>query len=132
MQSIEPTPIVMSDLDYERIERLVAAQGRRRDASVLVALRDELERAEVVDRAAVPADVVVMGSRVRFRDEASGEQEEVTLVFPTDADPARGRVSILAPIGSALIGLRLGQGIDWSFPSGVRRLRVVGVDQAVA
>lgn len=128
MQVSDMNRIVMSHFDHERIERLLAAQSRRRDGSVLEALGEELERAEVVDRAEVPSDVVVIGSRVRFIDETNDRLDEVTVVLPADAEPGQGRVSILTPIGSALIGLRVGQRIDWPFPTGARRLRVVAVD----
>ena len=76
----------------------------------------------------MPADVVTMHSLVRFVDEDNGEEQTVTLVYPFEADAALGRVSVLAPIGTALLGLRVGQRIDWQVPSGgTRRLRVVQV-----
>jgi regulator of nucleoside diphosphate kinase len=69
-----------------------------------------------------------MNSRVRFVAEQTGEEQEVTLVYPADADFAHHRVSILAPLGSALLGLRVGQAIDWPVPSGqVKRFRVLAV-----
>jgi regulator of nucleoside diphosphate kinase len=128
MTAHDSEPIVVTEPDYERIDRLIAAQGRLRDRAGLLALREELERADVVAAGQVPAGVVTMNSRVRFVDEGTGEHQDVTLVFPADADAGSGRVSILAPLGSALLGLRVGQAIDWPFPSGMRRLRVVAVD----
>jgi regulator of nucleoside diphosphate kinase len=128
MPAIHSEPIVISTVDHDHIERLIAAHGRRRDRPGLAALSEELERARVVEPNDVPKDVVRLGSRVQFVDESTGDREDVIPVLPADADAARGRVSILAPIAGALIGLRVGQAIDWPFPSGVRHLRVVGVE----
>lgn len=88
-------------------------------------LRAELERAIVVEADDMPAGVVTMYSHVRYRDEHTGESRHVQIVYPEDADVARGRISVLAPVGAALLGLETGQVIDWKFPAGeVRRLRV--------
>lgn len=129
VMSPEPTqPIVVSADDLARLESLIAASGRRRDQAPLLALQGELERAEVVEPDAMPADVVAMHSRVRFVDEDSGAEETLTLVYPFEADAAAGRVSVLAPVGTALLGLRLGQSIEWQMPHGeTRRLRVLAV-----
>lgn len=88
-------------------------------------LQGELDRAVVVSSEAVPPDVVTMNSRVVYSDETSDVQRVVTIVFPSDADASEGRVSVLSPIGTALLGLSVGQAIDWDFPDGSRRrLRV--------
>lgn len=121
--------IVVRQDDAARLERLLAMSGRLRDGDAITALQDELDRAEVVDAASMPAGVVAMGSRVRFVDEDSRDEQEVVLVYPAEADPQCGRVSVLAPVGSALLGLRVGQSIEWPMPNGHnRRLRVTGVD----
>jgi len=105
-----------------------------RDLALLRLLRDdahlqaELERADVVDARDVPADVVTMNSRVVFEDVTTGKTTEVTIVFPQDADLQRGRISVLAPVGTALLGLAQGDCIVWPFPDGSSRcLRVVEV-----
>ena len=91
-------------------------------------LRAELERAIVVPRDAMPADIVTMYSIVRYRDEHTGISRELQIVYPDEADIARGKVSVLAPVGAALLGLAAGQAIDWTFPGGeIRRLRVEAV-----
>ena len=91
-------------------------------------LAEELDKADVVDSARVPPNVVTMYSRVRFEDEAAGTTREVTVVLPHDADPVSGKVSVLAPVGTALLGLAADQSIVWPFPDGSqRRLRVVEV-----
>lgn len=118
--------IVLTETDLERLLPLVRQSGR--NAREREALEAELEEAEVVDASEIPPDVVTMNSRVRFEDEDSGETRDVTLVYPAQADAETGKISVLAPIGAALLGLSVGQTIDWPMPSGgSRRLRVVSV-----
>jgi regulator of nucleoside diphosphate kinase len=94
------------------------------------ALRGELDRAIVASSAAVPADVATMNSRVRYTDEREGVTRSIRLVYPPDADAAQGRVSVLAPVGVALLGLSEGQSIEWGFPDGSRRrLTLLEVEQ---
>ncbi len=96
----------------------------RSDAS----LRRELERAVVVSSAAVPPDVVTMHSTVTYRDGKDRATRTVTLVYPPEALKVEGNVSVLAPVGMALLGLSEGQFIDWEFPDGTqRRLEVQAV-----
>lgn len=91
-------------------------------------LVSELDRADVVDPRDFPPDVVTTNSRVVFEDVTTGQATEVTIVFPQDADIARGKVSVLAPVGTALLGLAEGDAIVWPFPDGSSRcLRVVAV-----
>ncbi|MGQ0658562.1 MAG: nucleoside diphosphate kinase regulator [Chromatiales bacterium] len=91
-------------------------------------LTEELERAQVVPWDLLPHDVVTMNSHVLFDDEATGERRAITIVYPRDADAGQGRVSVWAPVGTALLGLAAGQSIEWPFPDGkTRRLRVVEV-----
>lgn len=119
-------PLLLSRLDVERIEALLeqpVAQGI--DTSALEA---ELERAEVVEPADLPADVITMNSTARFLDETSGDEHELTLVYPRDADGSHDKVSILAPVGMALLGLRVGASIEWPVPGGrTIRLRVLSI-----
>jgi regulator of nucleoside diphosphate kinase len=93
-------------------------------------LLDELDRAATVSRAELPGDVVTMRSHVVFVDKATGERHAVRLVYPSEADMAQQRVSILTPIGAALIGMRVGSAIDWPNRQGERRrLEIVEVVQ---
>jgi len=119
-------PLLMSRLDVERIESLLetpAAQGI--DTS---ALESELERATIVEPGQMPPDVITMNSTARFLDETSGEEHELTLVFPRDADGSAEKVSILAPVGSALLGLHVGDSIEWPLPGGrTIRLSVLSI-----
>lgn len=108
--------LTIAERDYARLASLAGSQ----------ALAEELSRATVLPEERMPGNIVRMHSRVTYLDERSGERREVELVFPEEADPACGKVSVLAPVGSALLGLEEGQSIDWPFPDGqVRRLRVV-------
>lgn len=103
--------IVLSSVDHHQLNQLAMA-GLDRTPELSDDLLSELERASVVDAAAVPADIVRMGSTVIYRKD-TGQEQEVTLVYPVDADIATGRISIMTPIGTALIGLRVGQSITW-------------------
>ena len=88
-------------------------------------LSDELDRAIVVPPERMPSDVVTMHSRCIYVDESTGARREVELVYPDEADPAAGKISVLAPIGSALLGLAAGHSIDWELPGGkIHRITV--------
>ena len=110
--------------DMERLRDLVRGEHSRRDRGHLTELEEELDRAEVITSGDVSPDVVTMNSVVRVHDLDSGASTIYTLVFPRDADIARHRISVLAPIGVALIGYRAGDRVEWSTPGGRRRLRV--------
>lgn len=117
-------PIVVSSRDLARLEKLVESPALRRHPSAL-ALAQELSRAEVLSPDKVPSGVVTMNSRVDCVDEVSGERRTLTLVYPDEANVDTGHVSILAPVGMALLGLAIGSSIDWAVPSGrAMRLRV--------
>lgn len=87
-------------------------------------LDQELEKAKVVSPHDIPKDVITMNSIVRVRDLGSGEKKDYTLVFPSDARIEEGKISILSAIGTALIGYRVGDVIEWQVPSGLKRLKV--------
>src|SRR5688572_32839270 len=115
--------IIITNVDRERL--LPVLDGH--DAATGEPLDAELHRAVIVDQHAVPADVVTMNSEVVYEDCATGARRTVRVVYPKDADASAGRVSVLAPIGSALLGLRVGQAIDWRVPGGVKRIRVAEI-----
>ena len=120
-------PIIVSSLDMERLEQLVELPAYRNFIGA-DALRTELLRATVVDPDEIPADVVTMNSTALVEDEDSKEAHELTLVYPREADGSPGKVSVLAPVGSAMLGLRIGQSIEWQVPGGRRlRLRVQAI-----
>lgn len=110
-------PIVVSSLDLERIEALLDAPAHRHFPGS-EALRAEIARASIVEPAQMPADVVTMNSTARIVDENNHEEYEVTLVYPREADGDPGKVSVLAPVGSAILGLRVGDSIRWPMPGG--------------
>lgn len=122
MHSFEPT-IVISNTDHPRLLSLLDLH----DTPAAEALSGELHRAVVVEARDVPADTVTMNSQVVYEDCDTFARRKVELVYPQDADAAKGRISVLAPIGSALLGLRIGQTISWQVPSGTKRIRVVEV-----
>src|SRR6185436_18568999 len=120
------TSIYITELDYNRLNGLIDRTRERNsvDKEYLNKLEAELERAEVVEPKDIPADVITMRSKVRLKDLVSGESNTYSLVFPTEADSAEGKISVLAPIGTAILGYRQGDTIEWPVPSGVRKLKV--------
>jgi|SRR6218665_979172 len=123
MSTPEPR-IVVTSTDMERLRTLIdTTSGDQAEA-----LDTELLRAEVVEASAIPPDVVTMNSRVVYQDKDTQETREVTLSYPQDASLERGRVSVLAPVGAALLGLSVGQEIEWQQPGGkAKRLRILSV-----
>lgn len=120
--------IVVTERDYQRLQGLANA-ARLRQPDVAEELAGELDRAGIVADAEIAPDVVRMGSTVEYRTEA-GATRTVTLVFPGEADIAEGKVSILTPIGTALLGLSPGQSIDWLARDGrSHRLTILSVRQ---
>ncbi len=121
--------ITITREDAEKLRELIlkAQQSNYRGSPYLQQLGSELNRAKFVDPGAIPPDVITMNSTVRLRDEVSGDESIYTLVFPEDADMIAGKISVLAPVGTAMLGYRSGDVFEWDTPEGVRRLRVVSV-----
>jgi regulator of nucleoside diphosphate kinase len=119
-------PIVISEEDRARLVALIelAQTDPRVRKDYLVALQEELRRARIVPADKIPADIITMNSIVRLQDLDLDEFEEMELVYPAEADVTRQRISILAPIGTAILGYRIGDIIEWPVPAGMRRLRV--------
>lgn len=109
--------IYLTQEDMDRLLALVDAYPGQRFEK----LEAELLRANVVPRDKIPPDVVTMNSRVVFENQSSGERREVTLVYPGSADIDAGKVSVLVPVGTALLGMRVGQSIDWEGPGGAKQ-----------
>ena len=108
--------IILTRLEVQRLEQLIDRLGD--EFPGVEALQAELDRAETVGHDEVSGDVVTMNSRVHCREESSGKERHLTLVYPKDANADEGKISILAPVGSALLGLQVGQHIDWPAPGG--------------
>jgi regulator of nucleoside diphosphate kinase len=127
IRTMTSTPsLTITRLDLQRLQHLLDSLDDFGPGAV--ALQAELDRADVVGHDEVPAGVVTMNSRVHCREESSGKDYHLTLVYPQDAG-GDGKVSILAPVGSALLGLSVGQHIDWTAPSGkVLKLTLLAVE----
>ena len=121
--------IIMSAADHEELGCVVSAAGRlsRRGLEEVAALERELTRAEIVAPGDVPPDVITMNSRAELLDLETAERMEFTLVYPADANIDEGKISVLAPLGAAMIGYRVGDEFTWFVPYGERRLRVTAV-----
>lgn len=122
----EERAIFITEFDLTRLEELLdkVSTEESRDSKHLKELEDELLRAEVVEPRDIPADVITMNSQVCLKDLDSGEELLYTLVFPGDARLEENRISILAPVGTALLGYRVGDTIKWKVPGGMRKLKV--------
>lgn len=120
--------ITLTETDLERLQRLVEQHSGGHNAGLAEMLEQELDRAQVTSPQDVPPGVVTMNSVVVYEDEETGAHRKVTLCYPWDARSDAGRISVLAPIGSALIGLSVGQSIAWPLPGGrTKTLRVISV-----
>lgn len=125
------TPTIwLTQQDYLRLKRLLGDRAResRVIESELETLEELLELARVVASERIPGSVVTMNSRVRFRDVVSGIEDTVTLVYPSEAEPSSGRISVLSPVGSALLGASEREVVELPLPhGGTRRIRVQSV-----
>jgi regulator of nucleoside diphosphate kinase len=126
---VEPREIVVTQSDMEKLQRLIEARRvYARDVPHLNELEQELERATVLPTGRTPKDVVTMHARVRVRDLRTHETLEYEIVFPREADLSENKISILAPIATALLGYRAGAVIEWEVPGGRRKLRIEDVE----
>jgi regulator of nucleoside diphosphate kinase len=122
---ISEKKLVITEADFDRLKHLVESpRYRTTHAMLLMALKDELDRGSVVAPDEVPKGIVTMHSRVRIRDLREDEPETYTLVYPHEADIDAGRLSVLAPLGTALLGTRVGDVVEFEAPAGTRRLKV--------
>ncbi|MBX9871835.1 MAG: GreA/GreB family elongation factor [Burkholderiaceae bacterium] len=120
--SFSDTARLLSELDHARILRLLPQRG------VPESLSELLHGAELLAPRELPPQVVTMHSHLLVEDPASGARQELTLSYPIDADPAQGRVSVLSPVGTSLLGLEEGETADWRTPDGRRHaLRLVRI-----
>jgi len=119
-------PIQITEFDLDRLKKLLedATHTEYRGSDSLTRLQAELDRAQVVLPHAVSQAVVTMNSTVVLFDLDTGEDETYTLVFPENADISSGKISILAPVGTGMLGYEVGDTFEWDVPGGVRRLKV--------
>jgi regulator of nucleoside diphosphate kinase len=113
----ELPPITLSAGECDRLRRLVDAAADPSQKTVAFLTR-EIERADVVEPSQIRRGLVMMGSEVEFRDDSTMKVRRVILVYPNEADVDAGKISVMTPIGAALIGLSVGQSIEWELPSG--------------
>jgi len=126
----DTSKIYISEFDLKRLKELikVAEQfGDKRVVRYLEELDEELDRAESMKPQEIPHDVITMNSTFRLRNADTDEEMVYTLVFPGEADSAKGKISILAPIGTAVLGCKIGDNIEWEVPAGLKRFRVEGI-----
>ena len=118
--------IYVTEFDLKRLSNLLngTRSWNKKDRDYLIKLEEELEWAQIVAPQEILGDVVTMNSQARVKDLDSNEEMVFTLVFPAEADYERGRLSVLAPIGTALLGYRAGDTVEWEVPGGVRRLKI--------
>lgn len=116
--------ILVTEKDYHRIKNLLD----RQDSEDVENLELEIDRAKIISDDMVPADLVTMNSKVRYLNVQDAKESTVTLVYPSEARSEEGKISILAPLGAALLGLRVNQEINWMFPDGkTRTIRILEV-----
>ncbi len=117
---------MLTEHDMVELKRLIQSRAAfyRHDLEHIESLKRELDRAEVVTAAKVTPDTITMRSRVRVRDLGTGQMGVYAIVPPMDADVAARRISVLAPLGTALLGCQVGDVVEWQMPGGRRRLVV--------
>lgn len=117
--------VVITEADFDRLSGLFQSRhGRMCYGSLATSLEQELRQGQVVAPSHVPKGIVTMNSKVRVRDLKSDERETYTLVYPKDADINDGRLSVLAPLGQALLGAKVGEVVAVDAPAGVRKIKV--------
>ena len=123
---MENKPIYLTEFDLKRLKKLLwdAQSTDYRKSEYLENLQTEIARAVVVSPHDIPNDVITMNSVVTLKDVDTGEEETYKLVFPEDSNLEQGRLSVLAPIGTAMLGYRTGDTFEWEVPAGKRRLQV--------
>lgn len=121
--------IYITDQDAKRLRQLleIAKRSQYYGSDNLQKLGAELNRATIVAATEIPHDVITMNSQVHLNDLRTSEEMIYTLVFPEEADINEGRISVLAPIGTAMLGYRAGDAISWEVPAGVRRIKILDI-----
>ena len=121
--------IIMTAADHAELSSVIAFTGKvsERAKFEMSLLENELNRAQIVASDDLPPDVITMNSRAELLDLESGERVEFTLVLPADANINDGKISVLAPLGTAMLGYRVGDEFEWPVPYGMRQLKVMKV-----
>jgi regulator of nucleoside diphosphate kinase len=118
--------IFITTKDAEKLRKLIreAYHSEYRGSDYLKELAEEMEKASVVNPNQIPADVITLNSTARLVDQETNEEMVYTLVFPEDADISQGKISVLAPIGTAMLGYKTGDVFEWDTPGGKRTILV--------
>jgi regulator of nucleoside diphosphate kinase len=122
--------IYITEFDLKRLRGLInyaKESWDKRAIQHLDALEEELDRADIVKPEEIPPDVITMNSTFRLKDLQTGEEAAHTLVFPGTSDSSNRRISVLAPIGIAVLGYRVGDTVEWEVPAGLKQFKVEGV-----
>lgn len=118
--------IYVTDYDSERLVEIlntIEANGQETENS-FKQLKQELKRAKIVSSGLIPDNVVTMNSTVRLKDMDTNEEFTFQIAFPSDADLEKGKISVLSPVGTALLGYKVGDTVVWEVPAGVRKLKI--------
>lgn len=114
--------ITLTETDYQRLNSLLSQHSNLED------LENEIERAHIMSGSEIPSDLVTMNTTFRYLNVTDNKMGEMTIVYPQNANSEEKKISVTAPLGSALLGLRVGEEIDWKFPDGIiRKLKVLEV-----
>ncbi len=124
---MENKTIYITSLDMRRLRNLFDNPDLLQQKPYLQELEQEINRAVEVPSAEIPSDIITMNSTARLSDLNTGEEMILTLVYPDHANISEGKISVLAPIGTAMLGSREGETIEWEVPDGVRTLRIVHI-----
>lgn len=121
--------IYITKTDQEKLRDLIqkAQYSEYRGSAYLKMLAGELDKAQVVDPQQIPPDVITINSTVQLVDQETNDEMIYSLVFPDEADVSKGKISILAPIGTAMLGYRVGDIFEWDTPGGKRKIRVIKI-----
>jgi regulator of nucleoside diphosphate kinase len=120
-------PIYLTNADYVKLLDLVQAERQVSGSQAVAALGNELKRAKLVSSTAIPPDVITMNSVVQLRELPGGPELEITLVYPREANTAQRKISILAPVATAVLGCRVGDRIQWPVPKGTATFEVKAI-----
>ncbi|WP_162426794.1 nucleoside diphosphate kinase regulator [Pontibacter pudoricolor] len=120
-------PIYLTEKDQERLHSLVQLQRQNGGAASVEGLCKELKRAKVVASEEVPTDVVTMNSLVRLKDMKTGKEIEITVVYPKDADLNARKISVLAPVATAILGGKVGDEVEWPAPQGMLYYKIESI-----
>ena len=121
---MDKSTIYLTDKDYNRLLQVVQTQRQKNGLFVVAALSQELKRAKVVPPTEIPADVITMNSRVRLKEMKSAAELDIDIVYPKDADVGKRKVSVLAPVGTAVLGCKVGDEVKWPVAQGMVTYKV--------